>query len=154
MATVLTRADSFTPLKKNHEYFSDFINSFAKTPIGDQLGRATNEQAVNQSLRNLIKTNIGERLYQPGIGSNIYASLFELHTQPLMNAMKFYIENTIKNNERRVNLISVNIESPIKTYDIMDNSSRDENTLTVTLVYNLINNPRIITYPITLKRIR
>ena len=142
MATTPTRADYFTPLKRNYEYFSDFINSFAKTPIGDQLGRVTNEQAVNQSLRNLVKTNIGERLYQPGIGCNIYASLFELDTQPLMNAMEFYIENTIRNNEKRINLV--------ETIVISDK----DNSLVVTLIYNLINNPELITYSIILKRIR
>ena len=55
----ITRADSFTPLKKNLEFFSDFLDSFAKTPIGNQLGRVINEQSVNQSMINLIKTNLG-----------------------------------------------------------------------------------------------
>lgn len=153
MATTLTRADSFTPLKRKQEFFSDFLNSFAKTPIGEQLGRVTNEQAVNQALRNLVKTNIGERLYQPGIGSNIYASLFELNTPPLINAMEFYIENTIKNNERRVNLVSVKVQSTLQIYNGIK-TVRDDNSLTVTLVYNLINNPELITYNIILKRIR
>lgn len=142
MATTLTRADSFTPLKRKQEFFSDFINSFSKTPIGDQLGRVTNEQAVNQALRNLVKTNLGERLYQPGIGSNIYASLFELVTPPLLNALEFYIENTIRINERRINLVGTKV------------TSDKDNSLVVTLVYNLINNPELITYSIILKRIR
>lgn len=154
MATSLTRADSFTPLKRKQEFFSDFLDSFAKTPIGDQLGRVINEQAVNQSLRNLVKTNIGERLYQPGIGCNIYASLFELNTPPLINAMEFYIENTIRKNETRINLISVKVQSSIQIYEGIGTVGKDDNSLTVTLVYNLINNPERITYSIILKRIR
>ena len=77
MVTRPTRAESISPKEKQGEFFSDFLNSFAKTPVGNQLGRVTNEKAVNQSLRNLIKTNVGERLYQPLIGSDVNASLFE-----------------------------------------------------------------------------
>ena len=72
----ITRADTFTESKKKIEFFSDFTNSFAKTPFGDQLGKLTNERSVSQSLKNLILTNLGERLFQPFVGSNVNAILF------------------------------------------------------------------------------
>jgi len=77
MAVRPTRAESFTANKKQTEYFSDFLNSFAKTPVGDKLARVTNEQSVNQSLRNIIKTINGERLFNPDFGSQVLSSLFE-----------------------------------------------------------------------------
>ena len=151
----LTRADSFTNIKKKQEYFSDFLNSFAKTPIGDQLGRVTNEQSVNQSLRNLIKTNLGERLFQPRVGSDVYASMFEPNDILLVETLKFNIENTIKINESRVNLLSVDVTSVVNQLTkASKNIGMDENTVTIKIVYTLINNPEPITLTTTLKRIR
>ena len=119
------------------------MDNFAKTPVGEQLGRVTNEHAVNQSLRNIIMTNFGERLFQPYIGSNILSSLFELNDAQDLNDVEFYIENTIKNNERRVNLLGVDVS-------VGDN----ENEVKISIVYNTINSPEQITFEYILRRVR
>lgn len=140
----VTRADTFTEAKKKIEFFSDFVNSFAKTPFGNQLGKVTNEKSVNQSLKNLIMTNVGERLFQPFIGSDVNASLFENNTIDTLSTLQFYIQTTIQNNEPRVNLIQTFVES----------NPSNENEIIVTLIYNLINNPETITFNFLLKRVR
>ena len=140
----LTRADTFTENTKKIDFFSDFVDSFAKTPFGNQLGKLTNEKSVSQALKNLILTNLGERLFQPYIGSNVYASLFENITTETLSTLEFYIQNTIENNEPRINLINVSVE---------DNPS-NENEISITLVYNLINNPETINLSFLLKRVR
>jgi len=151
----LTRADSFTNVKRKEEFFSDFLNSFAKTPIGEQLGRVTNEQSVNQSLRNLIKTNLGERLFQPNIGSDVNASLFEQNDILLIDGLEFKIENVIRTNERRVNLLRVEVTSIVNQFTQQStNIGMDENTVNVKIVYTLINNPDPIVLNVILKRIR
>jgi phage baseplate assembly protein W len=139
----ITRADTFTESKKKIEFFSDFTNSFAKTPFGDQLGKLTNERSVSQSLKNLILTNLGERLFQPFVGSNVNAILFENNTEDTLNNLEFYIQNTIENNEPRVNLIQVLV-----------NSGYGENSISITIVYNLINNPEPVSFSFFLKRVR
>lgn len=155
MVTRPTRAESISPKEKQGEVFSDFLNSFAKTPIGEQLGRVTNEKAVNQSLRNLIKTNVGERLYQPFIGSDVNAALFELNTEAQINRIEFFIENTIRNNEPRVNLIDVLVESSLIETTTQTNRPIDPNEIVVTIVYNLINSTEEIVLSIPLlKRVR
>jgi phage baseplate assembly protein W len=138
----LTRAETINGVKKKTEFFSDFLDSFAKTPYGNQLGRVTNEQAVNQSLKNLIFTNVGERLFQPTVGSNVWATLFELNTQPNLSTLEFYIQNTIKNYEPRVN--------PLKIEAI----SVDDHQIQVNIVYSLINNPALVSFSFLLKRAR
>ena len=138
----LTRAETLNGVKKKTEFFSDFLDSFAKTPYGNQLGRVTNEQAVNQSLKNLIFTNVGERLFQPTVGSNVWATLFELNTQPNLSTLEFYIQNTIKNYETRVN--------PLKIEAI----SVDDHQIQVNIVYSLINNPALVSFSFLLKRAR
>lgn len=150
--STITRADSFTQLKKKQEYFSDFLNNFAKSPIGEQLGRVTNEQSVAQSLRNLVKTNLGERLWQPQIGSDINASLFENNSHPLNRALEYYIERTIRLNEPRVYLIGVQVNSTENT-NFSTTTTRD-NELEVLIRYTLINNPEQLTLNFILKRIR
>lgn len=141
----ITRADTLSQTSRvKKEFFSDFVNSFGKTPVGNQLGRVTDVDSVNQSLRNLIKTNLGERLFQPMVGSEVYASLFENNYIENTDMIQLFIENTIKNNEPRVELDSVYINS----------DRMDENVLEVTIVYNLINNPEPVTLNVLLKRVR
>lgn len=140
--TILTRAEVLTTNSKKTEFFSDFLDSFAKTPIGDQLGRVTNEKSVNQSIKNLIFTNLGERLFQPLIGSNVRNTLFELNDMATVETLEFFIVNCIKNNEKRANLLRV---------DVISNS---EHNLEINILYNLINNPTPISLNLVLKRIR
>jgi phage baseplate assembly protein W len=138
----LTRAETLNGVKKKTEFFSDFLNSFAKTPYGNQLGRVTNEQSVNQALKNLILTNIGERLFQPTVGSTVMSSLFEMNDQATLSTLEFYIQNTIQNDEPRVN--------PLKIEAI----SVDDHQIEINIVYSLINNPTPISFSFLLKRAR
>jgi phage baseplate assembly protein W len=140
----LTRADTFTGSKKQIEYFSDFMTSFAKTPVGNQLARVTNEHAVMQSLKNLIRTNLGERLFQPTVGSDVMATLFELNTDEARDSLELFINNTVENNEPRVNLLQT----------IVNTDGINENQIEITLIYNLINNPTELTLNLVLKRVR
>ena len=142
MATI-TRANTLTAAKKQQEFFSDFFDSFVKTPFGNDLARITNERDVNQSLKNLIQTNLGERLFQPTIGSNVNRSLFEMNNFVETNLLEFYITNTIQNNEPRVILDSVTVVP-----------TADEGSIKITISYYLINNPNLVTLDFILRRIR
>jgi phage baseplate assembly protein W len=139
----LTRADTLTATQKKQEYFSDFLNSFAVSPIGNNLGKVTNENSIKQSLKNLIFTNLGERLFQPTVGSGVLGSLFDLNTPISLASIEFNIKNTIKFNEPRVSMISVTAKS---TYD--------ENQIQVDILFSLINNPDPISLNFLLKRVR
>ena len=138
----LTRAETVNGVKRKAEFFSDFLNSFAKTPYGNQLGRVTNEQSVNQALKNLIFTNVGERLFQPTLGSSIISSLFEINDQATLSTLEFFIQNTIKNDEPRVN--------PLK----IEALSIDDHQIQINIVYSLINNPTPVSFSFLLKRAR
>jgi len=138
----VTRADTLTSTIKKQEYFSDFLDSFAISPVGGELGKVVNERSVTQSIKNLIMTSLGERLFQPTVGSNIYNSLFEFNDNLTNASIEFNIANTLKYNEPRCNLISVNV------------SSTDDYSLQVTITYALINNPEPITINFMLQRVR
>lgn len=139
----VTRADVILNPRGKRENFSDFLDSFAMTPVGNQLGKVSDIQSVNQSLKNLILTSLGERLFQPLIGCNIYNSLFELNDTMQASNMKFLIETTIKNNEPRASVIGVSVIS-----------QNNENTFEINIIYNIINSTDPITLNFTLKRVR
>lgn len=139
----ITRADVLTISKKQQEYFSDFLNSFAYSPVNNNLAKVTNEESVKQSLKNLILTNLGERLFQPNIGSGIRNLLFENATQPTLSSIEFNIQNTIKFNEPRVVLINVTAKE-----------TNNSNEVQVDLLFSMINNPEPISINFILKRVR
>ena len=154
MANRPSRADVISPKQKSQDFFSDFLTSFSKTPVGDQLARITNEESVNQSLRNLIKTNLGERLFQPYIGSNVYASLFEHVTPGTSETLKHYIQNLINNNEPRITLLEIQIQTFFDQKETGVYKISSENEISITLVYALINNINPITFSMILRRVR
>lgn len=145
---VTTRADIFTANKKKQIDFSDFFNDFSQTPYGGELALITNEQDINQSIRNLIYTNAGERLFQLGIGGTVTGSLFELGGVPLNNQLIIDITNTITNYEPRAQLLGVTVQ------DITNSVNSNTNSVTIIIVYALVNNPNPITLPVILRFLR
>lgn len=87
--------------------YSDFNNSFTQNPITNDLGRITNQNAIRQSLINLINTDKYERLLNPLIGSNIRRALFEPANGRTTVILQSAIKETIDNFEPRVNLLDV-----------------------------------------------
>jgi len=143
MSTRLTRAQTLTGSTKKTEFFSDFLNSFAKTPVGDSLARVTNDRSINQSLKNIILTNLGERLFNPNFGSNIIATLFENSTENVLSALNFYIRNSIEINEPRVYLIDVILEN-----------NEEANELIINIIYKTLITNETATFTYILKRVR
>jgi len=139
----ITRADALTGTVKKQEYFSDFLNNFDKTPVGNQLGKVSNEKAVNQSLRNIIKTDLGERFFQPLTGGNIKQHLFDMHVPVIPSLIETQLEATIKKSEKRVNLLSIVVTSLPDTHE-----------LNINITYSLINDSTPITLSVILKRVR
>lgn len=143
MASRLSRAQTLISGNKKTEFYSDFLTSFAKTPVGDQLAKVVNERSINQSLKNIILTDLGERLFQPNVGSNIRAMLFENSVESNLSTLEFYITNSIAINEPRVNLLEVNLQA-----------GEDENELIINIIYNTINTPEPTLFTYIFKRVR
>lgn len=139
----VTRAETLTSTSKKTEYYSDIPNSFAQTPFGNELTKITNERSITQSIKNLIYTNLGERLFQPTVGSDITAMLFEPNYRDYANEIELYIINTISNFEPRAEVIQVLFPEAF-----------DENSVEITIIYRVINNAEPITLNLVLKRVR
>lgn len=139
----ITRADTLTGSKKKTEYFSDFMNNFDKNPFGNQLAKVTNEKSVSQSIKNLILTNIGERPFQPFIGTNVSTLLFEPNFTDSADLIEKLIKNCIETNEPRAVL-----------QEIIFPEQKDDHSIEITIVYNVINNPEPVNLTLVLKRVR
>jgi hypothetical protein len=124
-------------------YFSDFLFDLNKNPHTKDLARVTNEQAVINSIKKIIKTNNYEVPYNPFFGANIYHYLFENFTPTTELELKNEIRFAIENFEPRANLI-----------DVVVNGNPDGNSMDITITFSIINNPTPITVTTTLVRIR
>lgn len=139
----MSRADAFTELTNQEEVYSDFLINMNPHPVSGALLRFVNDKAVTRSIRNLILTNPGERLYQPGIGSGIRALLFEPMSQFTANTLRTLIEDTIRKYEDRAQVLAVTVVP-----------EEARNRYSVTIVYMLINKPDPVTVKVTLQRVR
>lgn len=96
-----------TPLRKRRIVYTDFHKDMTVNPLSSDLALKTNEESIKEALKNLILTDRGERLFQPNLGSNIRASLFENATPAAIKILEERVREVINNFEPRVSLIDV-----------------------------------------------
>ena len=94
--------------------------SFNANPSTGDFGVVKNENAIKQSVRNLILTMFGERPFQPSIGSRVKMLLFEPWDPFAVDTIKSEIFNVIKRLEPRVRCTGVGLrdESDINSVHI------------------------------------
>lgn len=138
-----SRADLYSPNDLQQVYLSDFATDFAVNPVTGFLARVNNEQDAKQMLRNLLLTCVGERFFQPLVGSKIFNLLFEPADSVTMDALNTTIRQTIKNNLPFINVIGVQIAD-----------RADQNAYAITVIFSIINNVNPVTLDIVLKRVR
>lgn len=140
---IVQRKDRFTSYKQTPEYFSDFLIDFNVERVGKDLVRNTNEEAIKSSIFNLLMTNRGDRLFDSTIGSDIRSLLFENFSSSTEQVLIDLIKTTISNYEPRA-----------KVDDVFVTSQDENNALTATIVFYIINKQEPITLEIVLNRIR
>jgi phage baseplate assembly protein W len=131
-----------TNTQQNKEIYSDIFMNLNINPGNNQLARHINENSVKRSIRNLILTNVGERLYS-NIGCKIRSFLFEQIGPIIADGIKSAITETIETYEKRARLLEVKV-TPDYQQDLYD----------VTIVFSLINIQDPIQMEVKLNRIR
>ena len=131
-----------TPLTQRAVY-SDFFTDFDKHPIRNTLLRKTNVDAVKQSLRNLLLTDRGERLFQPKLGGHIRAMLFENITAQTFITMQEHIKDVIEAHEPRADVI-----------DVVAAQTFNDHEVQVTIVFRVVNVQEPVTLELILERVR
>ena len=132
-----------TPLSRRYETYSDFFKDMTQSPVNADLARKVDENSVKESVRNLILTNRGERLFQPEIGCDIRQLLFENISPDTIVIAKEIIRSTIENYEPRCNIIGIDILASI-----------DSNDIGIIVTFNIINREEPVVLTLTLDRVR
>ena len=107
--------------------FKDISLSFVPHPVTKDLPVLSNERAIARSVRNLVETIPTERFFQPLIGSDVRASLFENFDIDTADEIKDQIEETIDIYEPRVDNV-----------DVVINGQPDTNSLEVTVYFDIV----------------
>lgn len=122
---------------------SDFHKDLTIVPGRADLARKVNEEAVKESIRNLVLTQRGERPFQPDLGCDVRSMLFENITPQTLVMIETSIKDVIETYEPRCNLVAVDATA-----------SADSNEVAVSIVFVLINNDEPVTFNLILDRVR
>lgn len=90
--------------------FKDLNITFKKHPNTDDLVVVKDDAAIKQAIKNLLLTNVGERPFQPALGSKIPRLLFEPLDFISSSMIKDEIRRVIGEYEPRVELVNVKCE--------------------------------------------
>ncbi|PHS22122.1 MAG: hypothetical protein COA84_13150 [Robiginitomaculum sp.] len=134
---------ALTPLTVKRDIYADFHKDLLRNPVSDDIARKINEEAIKESIRNLLLTDRGERLFQPEVGSDIRHMLFENIGADTLVIMREKVKDTIISHEPRANLISVDVAGAI-----------DNNSVNIRVTFNVINSQTPIDLTLTLNRVR
>lgn len=132
-----------SPLQKKRVVYTDFHKNLTSNPLTNDLALKTNEESVKESLKNLILTDRGERLFQPNLGSDVRASLFENATPVTLKILEQRVRDVINNFEPRVSLIDVDVTSLY-----------DDNRVQVTIYFYVKNKEEPVSVTVFIERIR
>jgi phage baseplate assembly protein W len=91
--------------------YSDLDLTFLRQPATGDVAMKYDDQAVIRSIRNLLTTNLYERLFQPEIGSTLNSLLFENISPITATLMENEIVRMINNYEPRASVNSVNVSA-------------------------------------------
>ncbi len=132
-----------TPLKARQSLYSDFYKDMTVNPITNDLALRYDEDAVKESIKNLVLTDRGERLFQPNLGGDIRAMLFENNTPSTLKIIQEQIKSIINSYETRANVI-----------DVQTTSNIDDNKVAVKIIFSIRNREDPITVTVFLERVR
>lgn len=123
--------------------YSDIDFTFTKRPVVNDVALSYDSQAVIRSIRNLLLTKHYERPFNPDLGSNLDALLFE-NFSPLTNSsIETEILNMVNSYERRARMQYVKV-----------NANQDKNAYDVTLSFFIENATLPTTVTLFLERNR
>ncbi len=139
----MSRAERYTFYKNTPSYYSDFLMNLDRNPTSGSVALAANEEAIKNSIKNLILTNRGERFYDLNIGSKIRSMLFEPFTVDTVSNMESIIREAISNYEPRCVVEQIVVDDDI-----------DRNGINISIFFSMINIPRVINFTLFISRVR
>lgn len=115
-------------IKARQNTYTDVDFSFRLIPVSNALALKKDEEAVKQSVVNILSTNRGERPFLPYFGSNIRAYLFDNFDNVTATLVEDQIRSALANYEPRVRVTNVEV-----------NARPDDNALRIRLEFDIIS---------------
>jgi len=123
--------------------YSDIDFTFTKKPVTNDIALSYDTQAVIRSIRNLLLTKHYDRLFNPDLGSNVEALLFENMSDMTASSLQREITAVIERYEPRAILKSITV-SP----------EEDKNAYNISITFFIENATQSTTATILLERNR
>ena len=123
--------------------YSDIDCTFTPKPTTGDIYKKTDAAAVRQAVKNLLMTDRGSIPFRPYYGGNLEGMLFALSTELEEDDIEDAIRLAIKNNEPRAEVREVTALFNEDTY-----------SLSVRLVFAVVNTPKVVTMDLTIARSR
>jgi phage baseplate assembly protein W len=123
--------------------YSDFDLDFDAHPVTKDVSKKLNENAITQSVRNLLLTSHYERPFKPELGSNLKKFLFE----PIDNITTSLIQDAIW-------YTLTNYEPRIEIQEVVASPNYEENRYDITMSFFIKNTIDPITISFFLERVR
>jgi len=123
--------------------YSDLNLDFVPHPLTGDVTVLTDMEALKRSIRNLVYTSKYERRFRPELDAGVRKYLFEPLTSITCLKIKNAIENIIKQQEKRVELIEVSVSGNERT-----------NSFDVSIVFRPKNVRDVTNLSLTLTRTR
>ena len=115
------------PLESISRGFKDISLSFKRNPVTNDMISLTNEDAIKKAVVNLVRTRIGERFFNPLLGSRVENYFFELADIGIEEPIREEIRTVINNFEPRVRLRNVDVSL-----------FQEDNAMDVSIVYDIV----------------
>ena len=90
--------------------FKDFNLSFKPHPVTEDLMVVKDAADVKQSIKSLLLTKKGERLFNSDIGTSLTDLLFESADYATASLIRDEILVVLTNYERRINILELNVD--------------------------------------------
>ena len=123
--------------------YSDIDFIYKLNPNTGDISTKKGINAVKQSVLNILRTNHGERPFNPYFGANLRSYLFENINYVTASMIASQVKNAIANDEPRVKVLNVNV----KTFP-------DRNDVQITLTIQIIGTNSSMDISTTLERLR
>lgn len=121
------------PVPYPTKQFKDISLSFKKHPVTKDILVLKDNDAIKKSVMNIIRTSIGDRFYEPSLGTRVGDMLFSLNTDE-------YNQSLLKS-EMKIAL--QNWEPRVKVKRIDTSFVNDSNSVEVIVDYEIIGQPNI-----------
>lgn len=130
-------------MARNTRIFSDLDLNFTPHPVTGDLVRKYDDNAIKQSIKNLIMTRHYERPFHSELGSQIRELLFDMITPVTAMMVRRTIIDLISNFEPRVKLLGVDVIP-----------SEENNSLYVSITFKIVNTEAPLSLEFLLERTR